>query len=212
MSKKSIFKTEKVPFEFGGETYTAEVQRVYITAEAIMAYRRLMNGLPGMQELQTQISELTQYQDEIDNALAAAKTAGKSDEEAGQLVMQTVGKDALKFIAEFATRQQAVEAAHAPEIFNAKLDVLVPALRGWDIEDGALTLPESTADKKALLLTYGALGEVVVNALWEWYHPTIASSEAGEETTLKAGSTSSPSSTPATESSEKSPQSLLLTK
>lgn len=209
---KSIFKTEKVPFEFGGETYTAEVQRVYITADAIMAYRRLFNGLPGMQELQNQVSQLSQYEGEIEAATRIAKESGKSEEEAGQQVMQTVGKEALQFITEFATKQQAIEAANAVEIFNAKLDVLAPALRGWDIEDGALQLPETAEEKKVLLKNFGALGEVVVNALWDWYHPTTASSEAGDEMTPKADSTSSPSSTPVKESSEKLPLSSLPTK
>lgn len=207
MSKKSIFQTETVEFTFGGETYTASVQRVHITAQAINAYRQLINGLPGMQELMADTTQLMQYQSEIEQVEAAALADGKTQEEASAAVMESVGKNAMQFIGEFSARQQAIEAAAANEIYQAKLDVLVPALRGWDIEDAALQLPETSEEKKALLQTYGALGEVVVDALWEWYRPTTASSEAGEETTPTADSTSSRSSTPAKASSAKSRQS-----
>lgn len=205
MSKKSIFKTETVPFEFDGEKYSVDVQRVHITAGAINAYRTLYNGLPGMKELQLQAADLMELQDELQAAQRKAAEDGLSEEDAAAEMMKSVGNDAIKQLLAFTTEQGRIEAAAASELFHARMDVLVPAIKAWSIEE--LELPASVEGRKALLEQYGPLGEAIIAALWEWYSPTTASSETGEKKTPKAATTKQPSSTPATASLESLPPS-----
>jgi hypothetical protein len=212
---KSIFKKEPVPFEFNGETYELVMCRVYIQAGPVMAYRKLINGLPGQQEVMQAAADLSEYQYKIEQAQEEAKQQKLSEADAEKHVMAAVPDGVLSQVMELRRKQIAIENENAQEIYNAKLDVLLPALMSWDISDGELQLPDDRKDidaKRRIFQEYGSLGEMALEAMWSWYNPTTADSAATTEATPTDGSTSAHSSSPATENSENSTPSLLLTK